>query len=47
LKILIADDENISRLVLQAALKKRRHEVLAVENGRKAWEAYQNTTFPC
>src|ERR1700737_5576211 len=33
-------------MVLQAALKKRGHEVVAVENGRKAWEAFQKDYFP-
>jgi phosphoserine phosphatase RsbU/P len=46
LKILIAEDENISRMVLGAALKKRGHEVVATENGRKAWEASQIDYFP-
>jgi sigma-B regulation protein RsbU (phosphoserine phosphatase) len=46
LKILIAEDENVSRVVLQASLKKRGHEVIAVENGVKAWEAFQREYFP-
>ena len=29
-----------------AALKKRGHEVVAVENGRRAWEAFQQDYFP-
>ena len=46
MKILIAEDENVSRLVLAASLKKSGHEVVAVENGRKAWEAFQQDYFP-
>ena len=46
MKILIAEDENISRLVLEASLKERGHEVVAVENGLKAWEAFQKEYFP-
>jgi phosphoserine phosphatase RsbU/P len=46
LKILIAEDENVSRVVLEASLKKRGHEVIAVENGLKAWEAFQGEYFP-
>ena len=46
MKILIAEDENISRMVLEASLKKRGHEVVAVENGLKAWEAFQKEYFP-
>ena len=37
--------KNVSRLVLAASLKKRGHEVVAVENGRKAWEAFQQDYF--
>jgi two-component system, cell cycle response regulator len=46
LKILIAEDEKISRIVLEASLKKRGHDVIAVENGLKAWEAFQQDYFP-
>jgi hypothetical protein len=46
LKILIAECENISRMVLEASLKRHDHEVVAVENGLKAWEAFQKQYFP-
>ena len=46
MKILIAEDEKISRIVLEASLKKRGHDVIAVENGLKAWEAFQQDYFP-
>jgi sigma-B regulation protein RsbU (phosphoserine phosphatase) len=46
LKILVAEDENASRLVLAASLVKRGHEVVAVEDGRKAWEAFKKEYFP-
>ena len=46
MKILIAEDENVSRMVLEASLKKRGHEVAAVENGLKAWEAFEKEYFP-
>ena len=45
MKILIAEDEKISRIVLEASLKKRGHDVIAVENGLKAWEAFQQDYF--
>jgi CheY-like chemotaxis protein len=41
MKILIAEDDNVSRLVLASTLKKQGHEVVAVENGLKALEAFQ------
>ncbi len=46
MKILIAEDEEISRMVLEASLKNRGHEVVAVENGLLAWEAFQKEYFP-
>jgi phosphoserine phosphatase RsbU/P len=46
LKILVAEDENVSREVLEASLKKRGHEVVALENGLKAWEAIEREYFP-
>jgi CheY-like chemotaxis protein len=46
MKILIADDDNVSRLLLATVLKKQGHEVVAAENGLKAWEAFQKDYFP-
>ncbi len=46
MKILIAEDDEVSRLVLTFALKKQGHEVVAVENGRSAWEAFEKSYFP-
>ena len=46
MKILIAEDDNVSRLVLASTLKKQGHEVVAAENGLKAWEAVQKGYFP-
>ena len=46
MKILVAEDENISRMVLEASLKKRGHEVVGLENGLKAWETFQREYFP-
>jgi len=46
LKILIAEDEEISRMVLEASLKKRGHDVVAVEDGLLAWKAFQKEYFP-
>ncbi|SOD42693.1 GGDEF domain-containing response regulator [Nitrosovibrio sp. Nv4] len=41
MKILIAEDDATSRLLFAATLRKLGHTVTAVENGRKAWEAWQ------
>ena len=46
MKILVADDDNVSRLVLAALLKRQGHEVIAAENGLKAWDAFQKDVFP-
>ena len=46
MKILIADDDNVSRLVLASNLKKQGHEVVAVDDGLRAWEAFHNGYFP-
>lgn len=43
MRILIAEDDNISRLILKKAVEKFGHECLAAEDGEKAWELFQNT----
>ncbi len=40
MKIIVAEDDMVSRVVLSEQLRKQGHEVIAVENGRLAWEAY-------
>jgi len=45
MKILIAEDDPVSSLVLVAKLKKLGHDITVAENGRDAWYAYQ-TTIP-
>ncbi len=42
MKVLIAEDDMVSRVVLSEHLRKLAHGVIAVEDGRKAWESYQN-----
>jgi two-component system chemotaxis response regulator CheY len=39
-KVLVADDEPTSRLVLEAALRNSGHECLTVNDGAQAWEAF-------
>jgi anti-sigma regulatory factor (Ser/Thr protein kinase) len=45
LKILIADDDDVSRLILASALQKLGYEVVAAENGLKALEAFRTDDF--
>ena len=46
MRILIAEDDLTSRNILLAILKQFGHEVLAMENGREAWEALQRPDAP-
>lgn len=46
MKILIAEDDYTSRLMLRAALEKMEYEVVVVENGRAAWEIMQRPDAP-
>jgi phosphoserine phosphatase RsbU/P len=41
MKILIAEDDSTSRLILKAMLQKAGHEVFAMENGRMAWDFWR------
>jgi len=45
MRILIAEDEDISRLLLSAALMKLGHDVHQAANGGEAWDAWQNNQF--
>jgi two-component system cell cycle response regulator len=46
MKILIAEDDMTSRLVLGATLKKLGHEVIAVGDGQQAWDSLNKEHFP-
>jgi phosphoserine phosphatase RsbU/P len=46
MKILIAEDDIVCRMILAATLEMLGHEVVQVENGREAWEAIQREYFP-
>ena len=46
MKVLIADDDAISRRILQVALTKWGYETVATQNGREAWEVLQQTDAP-
>jgi two-component system cell cycle response regulator len=43
MRVLIAEDDAVSRMILQRAVQKFGHEVLVAEDGRKAWELYRET----
>ncbi len=40
MKILIAEDDGVSRLVLTTKLKRLGHEVIATEDGAEAWSSF-------
>ena len=44
-KILVADDDNISRRLLQKTLERWGYEVVVVKNGKEAWEKFQSDHF--
>ena len=46
MKILIAEDDRVSRIVLSELLSKSGHEVTAVENGQFAWDLYSSEPVP-
>ncbi|MCP4720365.1 MAG: response regulator [Desulfobacteraceae bacterium] len=41
MKILIAEDDFVSRLLVKKAVTKIGHEVIVTENGKQAWEAFE------
>jgi two-component system cell cycle response regulator len=43
LRILIAEDDAVSRTILRRSIEKLGHECLAAEDGEKAWELYKET----
>jgi two-component system cell cycle response regulator len=43
LRVLIAEDDAVSRTILKKAVEKFGHECLAAEDGEEAWELYRNT----
>jgi len=45
MKILIAEDERITRLKLQRQLERWDHEVTPAEDGRQAWERFQEDRY--
>jgi sigma-B regulation protein RsbU (phosphoserine phosphatase) len=45
MKVLIAEDDRVSRRMLQRQLEKWGHEVVAAEDGKDAWEKFQANDF--
>jgi signal transduction histidine kinase len=46
MKVLIADDDSVSRRMLQSFLQKWGYEVTAVPNGAEAWRLFEGDLFP-
>ncbi len=46
MRVLIAEDDRISRRLLQRHLEKWGHEVVTAENGVEAWERFGESEFP-
>ena len=46
MKVLIAEDEAISRRLLQTYLERWGHEVGVAQNGSEAWQLFQAGEFP-
>ena len=46
MKVLIAEDDSISRRLLEAFLRKWGYDVIVTSDGREAWEALQNPEAP-
>jgi sigma-B regulation protein RsbU (phosphoserine phosphatase) len=46
MKVLIADDEAISRRLLQNYLERWGHEVVVAQNGAEAWDLFEAGDFP-
>ena len=46
MRILIAEDDPLARCAIESKLKRLGHEVIAVPNGKEAWEALQKPQRP-
>jgi DNA-binding response OmpR family regulator len=46
MKILIADDMKVARIVLEMALRKLAHDVTVTSDGEEAWQAFRDGDFP-
>ncbi|MDW8103776.1 MAG: diguanylate cyclase [Armatimonadota bacterium] len=46
MRVLIAEDDNVSRLILRRALEDLNFSVVAARDGEEAWHLYQQQPFP-
>jgi CheY-like chemotaxis protein len=46
MRVLIAEDDLVSRKVLRKTLERWGHDVLAAPDGDQAWAAFQHEAFP-
>jgi DNA-binding response OmpR family regulator len=46
MKVLVADDDPVSRRLLQSYLQKWGHEVTVAVNGAEAWRLFEQADFP-
>lgn len=46
MRVLIAEDDKISAMMLQRALQQQGYQVILANNGLTAWEIFQKETFP-
>ncbi len=46
MRLLVAEDDPISRRLIESALTKCGHEVVTAENGAQAWQLFQESEFP-
>lgn len=46
MKILVAEDNEVFRAVLETTLRKLGHEVVCAEDGQKAWKIFKSDYFP-
>ncbi len=44
MRILIAEDDRVSRTILRSSVERFGHECLAAEDGEKAWGLFQSTS---
>jgi phosphoserine phosphatase RsbU/P len=46
MRLLIAEDDSVSRLHLKSTVERLGHEVAAAADGAQAWEAFQAASYP-